>query len=252
MPIHSKRLLLCDVFQKQSRNKRKSERAPACRIIGRSFNIKIERFTAAIEHETQKNVVYVDAGDVVFAVSNARQHRLYELLLREKKLTKEQISAIPDFTNDFVLSKSLLKNQLLPKAEIDLLFPLQIKEILNSIFFWSEGEWIFSPLVRVKGDIHFKINSRQLLMNYARKLPKATIIRRFKSLQESFQLQSTAPIDIEMTPTEAFVFSRFENAELNVEKYFGFERSAGSGNFSHTLFFVVKRFCFSPRLEQSF
>ncbi len=170
-----------------------------------------------IEHETQKAVVYFDAGDVVFAVSNARQHRLYEILLRENIITKEQISAITDFTNDFVLSKNLVKTGILSKTEVELLFSRQIEEILSSVFEWSEGEWTFSPLVRVKGAIRFKTNLPQLLICYARKLPSAGIMRRFKSLKESFQIQSSAPTRIEMLPQEAFVLSRFEKSALSVE-----------------------------------
>ena len=170
-----------------------------------------------IEHEIQKTVIYFDAGDVVFAVSNARQHRLYEILLRENIVTKEHLAAVNDFTNDFILCKNLLKTEVLSKTEVDLLFSRQIEEILSSIFNWSAGEWIFSPLVRVKGDIRFKANLPQLLIDYARKLPNAAIMRRFKSLKESFQIQSDAPTRIEMLPQEAFVLSRFEKSELNVE-----------------------------------
>lgn len=170
-----------------------------------------------IEHETNKAVVYFDAGDVVFAVSNARQHRLYEMLLRENIISKEQLSAIPDFTNDFVLSKNLSKNSLLSKTEVDLLFPRQIEEILSSVFNWNEGEWTFSPLVRVKGDIRFKINLPKLLIDYARKLPNAAIMRRFKSLKELFRVQSVESVQLDMLPQEAFVFSRFEKSALSVE-----------------------------------
>lgn len=170
-----------------------------------------------IEHETQKTVVYFDAGDVVFAVSNARQHRLYETLLRENIITKEQISAVNDFTNDFVLSKNLLKNELFSKKEIERFFSRQIEEILNEVLRWNAGEWSFSPLVRVKRDIRFKIDLPQLLLDYARKLPNAAIIRRFKDLKELFRVQSAAPVHLDMLPREAFVFSRFEKSALSVE-----------------------------------
>jgi len=170
-----------------------------------------------IEHETQKVVIYFDASDIVFAVSNSRQHRLYEILLRENKVTKEQLISISDFTSDFALSENLLKNKLVSKAEIDLLFSRQIEEILHSVFDWQKGEWVFSPLVRVKGDIRFKIDLPQILIEYARKLPNAVIIRRFKSLKELFQGKSAMSVLINLLPPEAFVFSRFEKSFLSVE-----------------------------------
>ncbi len=170
-----------------------------------------------VEHETQKSVIYFDAGEAAFAVSNARRHRFYEIVLREKTLSKDQLSAFADFTSDFVLSKNLVKNELLSKTEIDRLFSRQIEEILSSVLSWNEGEWIFSPLVRVKGELHFEINLPQLLIDYARTLPVAAIMRRFKNLKELFAAQSAASVRPDMLPHEAFVFSRFEKSALSVE-----------------------------------
>ncbi|MEO6589668.1 MAG: DUF4388 domain-containing protein [Pyrinomonadaceae bacterium] len=170
-----------------------------------------------VEHEANKAVIYFDAGEIVFAVSNARQHRLSEMLLRENVITKERLAAIADFTNDFMLGKNLSKSGLLSKREVELLVTRQIEEILSAAFGWSAGEWIFSPLVRVKGDIRFKINLSQMAIDYARQQPYEMIARRFKSLKESFQTQSDAPTGIEMMPQEAFVFSRFEKSALSVE-----------------------------------
>jgi Flp pilus assembly protein TadD len=166
----------------------------------------------------QKSVIYFDAGDIVFAVSNSRQHRLYELLLREKKITKEQLLDISDFTDDLALRRNLLKNNVLEQTDMNALFSRQIVEILHSAFDWQEGKWIFSPHIRVKGDIRYQIDLPQLLIEYARKLSPATVVRRFKSLRELFSVKSAMPIQANLLPTEAFVFSRFENSFLNVEK----------------------------------
>ena len=171
-----------------------------------------------IERETQKIVIYFDAGDVVFAVSNARQHRLYEILLRENTINKEQLLAVVDFTNDFALIQNLAKSSVLSKPEIDLLFPRQIEEILNSVFFWTNGEWTFSPHVRIKGDIRFLINLPQLLADYARNLPGESIVGRFKSSEELFKAESNMSVDLNLLPPEAFVFSRFEKSQLSGEK----------------------------------
>lgn len=166
----------------------------------------------------KKTVIYFDAGDIVFAVSNARQFRLFELLLRENKITKEQLAAIPDFTNDLALRDYFLKSGALPKPEVERLFPLQIAEILKETFNWREGEWIFSPLVRIKGDIRFQIDPFRLLVECARNLPDEDLPRNFRSLQEIFAVKSPMPARINLLPEEAFVLSRFENHALEVEK----------------------------------
>ena len=171
-----------------------------------------------LDNGKQKAIIYFDAGDVVFAVSNSRQHRLYELLLRENIVNKQQLLDIPDFTDDLALSKNLLKNDLLGQMDVNALFSHQIVEILRSVFDWQEGKWIFSPHIRVKGDIRFTIDLPQILIEYARNLSPSTIIRRFKSLRELFSVKSAMPVQVNLLPAEAFVFSRFENSSLNVEK----------------------------------
>lgn len=187
-----------------------------------------------VECENNKAVVYFDAGDVVFAVSNERRHRLCEMLLRENLIAEKQLAAFNDFTDDFALSRNLLKNELLSKTENDRLFSRQIEEILYSIFIWTSGEWTFSPLVRIKGDIRFEIDLPGLLIDYARNLPAESIVRRFKSLEESFQIQSKMGVKLDLLPPEAFVFSRFEQSELSVA-----EISALSGMSETEMFKVL-------------
>ena len=167
--------------------------------------------------ESQKTVVYFDAGEVVFGVSNARAFRLFEILLRDGKITREQLVKFSDFTNDFLLGQNLLKDKLFSKPEIDALFARQIEGILKDGFDWLEGDWAFSPLVRVKGDIRHKIELNRLLMEYARGLSDEAIICRFENLSEVFTAKPVTPADVNLSPQESFVFSRFENSGLSVE-----------------------------------
>ncbi len=165
----------------------------------------------------QKAIIYFDVGNVVFVVSNSRQHRLYELLLRENIVTKQQLLAFSDFTDDMALSRNLVKTNLLTKMDIDALFSRQIKEILHTIVEWQTGTWTFSPHIRIKDDIRFKVVLSQLLIEYARNLSASTVLRRFKSLHETFTAKSSIPVQVNLSPTEAFVFSRFETSALSVE-----------------------------------
>ena len=184
--------------------------------------IEISKFrfngSLRVERETHKVIIYFDAGDVVFAVSNLRQHRFYEMLLRDETVTKEQLLTIPNFTSDFALSEHLVKNRVLTKPQIDSLFSRQIEKILTFVFDWQDGVWDFSPLVRVKGDLRFKIGSSKILIEYARKLPSAAIMRRFKSLKESFAGNFAMTAGADLLPHEAFLFSRFEKSPLSVEE----------------------------------
>lgn len=169
-----------------------------------------------LSHEAQKVIVYLNEGAVVFAVSNMREHRLLALVAQETKVSREKIVALPKFANDLELGKALVKNQLFTKAETDALFVRQIKEILRTVFTWKEGVWIFSSLARVREGIDFHVSLRGILIEYARSLPRAVIVRRFKSLQESFRVKPNQPA-IDFQPQEAFVLSRFEEGALTVE-----------------------------------
>jgi curved DNA-binding protein CbpA len=170
-----------------------------------------------LENAAQKVVVYLNEGAVVFAVSNMRQHRLAALFARDVKVSPAKLAGIPKFANDIELAKLLVKKQLQTKAETDELFVKQIREILQTVFTWKEGEWTFSSLARIRENIYFHVNVRALLLEHARSLPRSAIVRRFKSLQETFRVkQNQAAIDFQ--PREAFVFSRFEEEALSVEK----------------------------------
>lgn len=171
-----------------------------------------------LSNEAQKIAVYFDAGETVFAVSNARQHRLFERLLQAGKLTKEQLVIIPEFTNDLALNDFLQKNDLLEKQEVDQLFPAQILEIIKTALDWRTGEWTFSPLVRIKGDIRFSADTNNILAEYARRLPTEEIAGKFVGSSSSFRLNSPMPTNVNLSPQESFVFSRFENSALTVEE----------------------------------
>jgi hypothetical protein len=164
-----------------------------------------------LANEDRKAVVYLNEGAIVFAVSNQRQHRLFEILAREKKFSAKQITEIPNFTNDLELGKHLVQNRLLLKAELDSFFVRQIKEILRSALEWKEGEWVFSPLARIKESIYFHVNLRETLIEYARNLPKTAVVPRFKSVQESFTIKRNQA-ETNFLPKEAFVLSRFDGA----------------------------------------
>ncbi len=171
----------------------------------------------------QKTVVYFDAGDAVFAVSNARRFRLFEMLLSENKITKERLAATPDFTNDLALRENLIESGALSKADADALVAKQIELILRDAFECraaedKSGEWVFSPLVRIKGDVRFAVDAHALLLAHARSLPDAEIVARLKDARESFAVRASMPVHINLQPEEAFIFSRFESSKLSVEQ----------------------------------
>ena len=170
-----------------------------------------------LSHHNSKTVIYVRQGEVVFAVSNQRQHRIFELLLQAAVITKQQLIEIPEFTNDFALAKELHEREILSNSALKSVFTRQIEGILRDVMEWKDGVWMFSPMARIKDDIDYKIDIYSLLVEYGRNLPKDAVVRRFKSFKETFGKKPTVPSQINLLPQEAFLLSRFDNSFLKID-----------------------------------
>ncbi len=181
-----------------------------CEIAQNQFNGSLR-----LANESQKTVIYFDDGKLIFAVSNARQHRLFQMLLQAGKINQDGLLAITDFTNDLALKDYLLKNNLLNQTELDQFFARQIAEILQTALAWQTGEWIFSPLVRVKNDLRFEVDVHKLFFDYARRLNPDQAAQKLKNPNESFSAVLPMPDKIELSPHEWFVHSRLENSALS-------------------------------------
>lgn len=168
-----------------------------------------------ITNKEWKSVVYFKSGRVVFAVSNARSSRLYDILLRRERLTRAELGQIPDFTNDIQFAAILQEKGLLTKDECDRLFVEQIEAILVDILGWESGDWIFSSLARIRDGLVFDIEATRLLVAFGRCIPDETVLKRFRSLDEEFTRSETPPTDFDLTPEEAFVLSRADEGRLS-------------------------------------
>lgn len=169
-----------------------------------------------LEYEEKKAIIYLTGGDVVFAVSNLRQHRLFELVLLDNQFTKEIFSGIPNFTNDMELAQALIHGHFLSKAAVDKLFSQQVGEILKTVIQWRTGNWTFSHLARAKGNIQFLTNTTDMLIKYARYLPAEIVSKRFRSFEEKFAQRETFSVNLNLLPQEAFVFSRLTTAFTSI------------------------------------
>ncbi|CAN5229170.1 hypothetical protein BH10ACI1_BH10ACI1_13780 [soil metagenome] len=108
--------------------------------------------------DNRKVIVYFQNGKIVYAVSNARSSRLFDILLRENKIDKITLTKIPNFTSDLELGKALVESAKFSKSEIDSFFSHQIELILGDALSWNSGEWVFNPLAQIRSGINFEIN----------------------------------------------------------------------------------------------
>jgi curved DNA-binding protein CbpA len=171
-----------------------------------------------LSHHNSKTIIYVRHGEVVFAVSNQRQHRIFELLLQAATVTRQQLVEIPEFTNDFALADALREKEILSESELKSIFTRQIEGILRDVIGWKDGVWTFSPLARIKDEINYKIDIYGLLVEHGRTLPKDAVVRRFKSFKETFgRKPAPSSPQINLLPQEAFLLSRFDNSFLKID-----------------------------------
>jgi len=186
---------------------------PLAEIIAEIMQARLSGSLRGSEKQ-KKWVIYFKAGRIVFAVSNARSSRLFDVLMRRNRLTEKEVAAIPNFANDFELAAYLESKKLLTKAQCDLLFAEQVEAIVVDALSWKSGDWTFSHLARIRDGLEFDINTRQLLINYSRCQPVDNVLSRFRSLEESFTRSEAMASDLSLDPDEGFVLSRAESTPL--------------------------------------
>lgn len=163
-----------------------------------------------LAHHDEKAIFYLKKGEIIFAVSNLRQHRLFDLLLQTNKISRESLAEIPNFTNDLELGQNLVAKEILSKEDVENLFSRQIEGILTNVLEWKTGAWSFSHLARAKEGIEFKIDAAKILLEYARNLSEPYIISRYRSFEEKFSISPSYPVNLNLLPQEGFILSRID------------------------------------------
>ena len=173
-----------------------------------------------VSHNVHKIVIDFKGGDVVFAASNQRQHRIFDILYRSGKVTREQLTTIGNFTNDHELLKSLEEREILNPNSIRSLVVHQVETILKDSFGWKDGSWTFSSLARLKEEMCHRIDAPGLLLDLARNAKNEVVVRRFKSFNEAFGPKPNIPMNLSLLPQESFVYSRLTKEFLTVEEIY--------------------------------
>jgi curved DNA-binding protein CbpA len=163
-----------------------------------------------LSNDAQKIIVYLREGEVVFAVSNSRQHRLFHILLNLRQITQERLTQFENVANDLEFGQKLVEKGFFGQSDIDVLLAEQLKQVLQTALDWKTGEWIYSPFARIKENINFKIDLGKLLFDFSRKLNADDILPRFKTSDEEFLLNKSANLNANLLPHEGFILSRLD------------------------------------------
>ena len=171
-----------------------------------------------VSNKDQKCILYFTNGRLPFAVSNSRSSRLFDILVQRKRLTREDLAKIPNFSNDFELVSYLQETNFLTKVESNQLFVDQIEAIVVDILGWPDGAWNFSSLARVRDGLVFDVNIRKTMLDYGRCLPVNTVLGRFRSLEESFQRSEVIDSEINLQPDEMHILTRFSGSDITMRQ----------------------------------
>jgi curved DNA-binding protein CbpA len=155
-----------------------------------------------------KIIVYLRSGKVVYAVSNSRQHRLFQLMLNWGQINQSTLSQFPDFANDLIFAQKLVENNLFTKFDLDAICKEQVVSILNTAFAWETGEWSFSHLARIKDGINYEVDSDKILIEVGRNASDLKLAQKFNGGLDVFSANPNLQTSLNLTSEEAFVFSR--------------------------------------------
>ena len=166
----------------------------------------------------KKSIVYFRKGSVVYAVSNAREQRLFSVLLNRKKIDEKTLARFPNLANDLELGAELVRKNIFTKGELDGLIALQIESIIVDALTWAAGEWVFSPLTRVRDDMVYQTDVHKVLIDYARCLPSQEVYQRFRSVKEAFQRETRPASSALLQSHEQYALDQFNGTPLTIEE----------------------------------
>ena len=126
--------------------------------------------------------IYLDEGQIIYASIVNRRDRLGDILLRQGRITPEQLQqAIESQTDDrqHKLGEILVAQGRLSRAELEDYMRLQIEEAVYFLFTWTAGTFNFEAGVRPeREDFLVRINPEYLLLEGARRVDEWSLVEK--------------------------------------------------------------------------
>jgi curved DNA-binding protein CbpA len=156
-------------------------------------------------------VVYVRRGEVVFARSNLRAHRLVACAHRSGLIAEEKLGeAVTEMMDDAEAAAALAAAGV-TAAELARLRASQSADVMRPFLVWTEGEWGFDPRAQPAEGLRTSVPHAALLVEAARRLPPEFAAARLAADDELLSPAPAAPpAELRLLPVEGFVLSRVD------------------------------------------
>ncbi len=165
----------------------------------------------------KKAVMYFDEGRLIYAVSNAREHRLFSHLLKEKLIEQNELAQFPNFAKDHEFAAALKAAGRLSEEQLNEAAKAIVRQIVLDSLSWIKGDFTFTPLARVRDDLKLDVEIGDLLMNYGRCFDSGWVINRFRSFDEMFDPIGNVPVPDGIRENEKILLDAFVGQALSAE-----------------------------------
>ncbi|MEK6775940.1 MAG: DUF4388 domain-containing protein [bacterium] len=175
------------------------------------------------KHSTQERMVYIAQGKIVFAISNDKEERLGEALLRSGKIrVKDFIEGSRQISEKKRLGQILIEIGALSKEEIKNGVTDQVREIIFNLFKESQGSYTFNEKKELPREIiTLNINTGELILRGVQKIMEWNrIFQTISGIDTVFEPASGAQKklqEVSLTPEEKKIFEQV-NGKNPVEK----------------------------------
>ncbi len=155
-------------------------------------------------------VIYFEKGNLLFATSNVRAHRLREVCKRNA-ICAAQVDELSAALSDEDFAAALLENGTITAEILERMRSAQVADVLRLALLWTAGEWSFDRRVRVAGELRATIEINRLLLESARQLPLQFIRSRVGVGSVNYSPGEVE--DAALSPTEANTLARIRDAK---------------------------------------
>jgi curved DNA-binding protein CbpA len=154
-------------------------------------------------------VIYFEGGQLVFAMSNLRSHRLREVVKRNG-LTEAHVAEFPARTPDEDIAAAMIKTGLLKPDTLAAIRVNQVSDVLRLALLWTDGSWVFESRVRLADTTRVQIDVNRLLLECARHLPATFVASRLERAG-STNLKVVNNSATSLLPAEVSILERASN-----------------------------------------